>query len=200
MTFDCWRLDALLDEVARGHADGALEQAALQHADGCERCARRLADRRTLSGALRELSVATATPGPPPRLELELRAALRRREESERPQPRAGRRSGAAWVPLAAAAALAALATLGHRSDSPRSVRRMPGPQAQEPVEAVAEFLPLAGARDPLELEGGQIVRLRLPQAALASLGWPVSGDQGTVTAEVVLGRDGMAHAIRLVR
>jgi len=70
-------------------------------------------------------------------------------------------------------------------------------------AETVTEFIPLvAGAPAAAPLESGQLVRVQLPRAALASLGLPLNAERGheTIKADVLLGSDGLAHAIRLVR
>jgi hypothetical protein len=71
-------------------------------------------------------------------------------------------------------------------------------------VETVTEFIPLvAGAPASTPLEGGQLVRVQLPRAALASLGLPLNAERGheeRVSADVLLGNDGLARAIRFVR
>lgn len=79
------------------------------------------------------------------------------------------------------------------------------GLSAAKPNEAetVTEFIPLvAGAPAAAPLESGQLVRVQLPRAALASLGLPLNAERGneTVKADVLLGGDGLAHAIRFVR
>jgi len=70
-----------------------------------------------------------------------------------------------------------------------------------EPVWAT-EFLPLpyAGGSDPFE--SGDVVRIRLPRSALGSLGLPVNEEQAgeAVTADVLIGDDGVARAISFVR
>ena len=50
--------------------------------------------------------------------------------------------------------------------------------------------------------DGGQIVRVELPRTTLASFGLPVNMDRYNekVKADVLLGVDGMAHAIRFVQ
>ncbi len=69
-------------------------------------------------------------------------------------------------------------------------------------AESVTEFIPLvAGAPAASPLESGQLVRVQLPRAALASLGLPLNAERGNepVKADVLLGNDGLAHAIRFV-
>jgi hypothetical protein len=50
--------------------------------------------------------------------------------------------------------------------------------------------------------EGGQVVRVELPRSALASFGLPVNAERinERVKADVVVGNDGIARAIRFVR
>ncbi|HEV2802730.1 MAG TPA: hypothetical protein VGW12_19825 [Pyrinomonadaceae bacterium] len=70
-------------------------------------------------------------------------------------------------------------------------------------MESLTEFIPLvAGAPDAQPLESGQVVRVQLPRAALASLGLPLNAERSneTVKADVLLGNDGLARAIRFVR
>lgn len=68
--------------------------------------------------------------------------------------------------------------------------------------ESVTEFLPLvADAPSATPLEGGQLVRVQLPRAALATLGLPLNAERGNepVKADVLVGNDGLARAIRFV-
>lgn len=70
-------------------------------------------------------------------------------------------------------------------------------------AESVTEFISLvAGAPAATPLEGGQLVRVQLPRSALASLGLPlnVERENESVRADVLLGNDGLARAIRFVR
>jgi hypothetical protein len=69
-------------------------------------------------------------------------------------------------------------------------------------AENVTEFIPLvAGTPSAPPLESGQLVRVQLPRAALASLGLPLNAERGNepVKADVLLGNDGLARAIRFV-
>ncbi|MCA1818061.1 MAG: hypothetical protein LC746_17015 [Acidobacteria bacterium] len=65
-----------------------------------------------------------------------------------------------------------------------------------------SDFVPLVTADAGEPLEGGQMVRVEVPRAALAAFGLPVSGERAgeTVKADVLLARDGTARAIRLLR
>jgi hypothetical protein len=67
--------------------------------------------------------------------------------------------------------------------------------------EISTRFYALPG-NDPLErLDRGRLVRVRLPRPALRAFGFPMNEDRAfeTVKADVILGEDGLARAIRFV-
>jgi hypothetical protein len=85
-----------------------------------------------------------------------------------------------------------------------RSVRRAPRTEVANHVnrEIATDFMPL-GYLNPATLQdGGQIVRVELPRSALVNFGLPVNMDRYNekVKADVLLGVDGLAHAIRFVQ
>jgi hypothetical protein len=75
-------------------------------------------------------------------------------------------------------------------------------PSSEVEVEVATEFFPLIEGHDIDSLETGQIVRIELPGSALAAIGLAGGGESSSepVEAEVVLGHDGLARAIRFVR
>jgi hypothetical protein len=68
--------------------------------------------------------------------------------------------------------------------------------------EITTEFLPITYGGNLSQLDDGQIVRVELPRSALQSFGLPVNTERvgERVKADVLLGHDGVAHAIRFVR
>ncbi|HEX8459024.1 MAG TPA: hypothetical protein VF656_17155 [Pyrinomonadaceae bacterium] len=87
--------------------------------------------------------------------------------------------------------------------DDVRANNQASGASKPGEAESVTEFIPLvAGAPEAQPLESGQVVRVKLPRAALASLGLPLNAERSneTVKADVLLGNDGLARAIRFVR
>ena len=86
-----------------------------------------------------------------------------------------------------------------------RSVKRLPVTTGNSAYETVArnnsEYLPLTYLTAGTAMESGTVVRVELSRSALASLGFNTSGDNSdaAVKAEVILGDDGVARAIRLV-
>ena len=51
-------------------------------------------------------------------------------------------------------------------------------------------------------MEGGQVERIRVPRATLASFGLPMNADRSaeSIPADILFGSDGMPRAIRFVR
>ena len=85
-----------------------------------------------------------------------------------------------------------------------RPVRRMPRSEVANHVnrEIATDFMPL-GYLNPATLQdGGQIVRVEVPRSTLVNFGLPVNMDRYNekVKADVLLGVDGMARAIRFVQ
>ena len=68
--------------------------------------------------------------------------------------------------------------------------------------EIATDFIPLMQGGRFMQGEGGRLVRVELPRSALASFGLPVNAERagGRVKADVLLGEDGLARAIRFVR
>lgn len=66
-------------------------------------------------------------------------------------------------------------------------------------ADTASDFIALSPSSYPLG--DGMVVRVELPRSAPALVGLPIPGGDvsGTVTADVVLGQDGMARAIRFV-
>jgi hypothetical protein len=71
-----------------------------------------------------------------------------------------------------------------------------------EPVVVASEFLPLAYSTVPVT--GGHIVRLEVPSASLGAFGVDladtVSPRPDAVLADIIVGEDGLARAVRFVR
>ncbi|HWS86772.1 MAG TPA: hypothetical protein VN282_07395 [Pyrinomonadaceae bacterium] len=68
--------------------------------------------------------------------------------------------------------------------------------------EVATDFIPLVQVGPYTQAEEGHLVRVELPRAALASFGLPVNVEApgGRVKADVLMGQDGIARAIRFVR
>ena len=68
--------------------------------------------------------------------------------------------------------------------------------------EIATDFIPLVQGGRFGQADGGHLVRVELPRSALVSFGLPVNFERagGRVKADVLLGDDGIARAIRFVR
>jgi hypothetical protein len=81
---------------------------------------------------------------------------------------------------------------------TPKAVSRKIGHRKQ-PQEVVTDFYPLMD--DPLPFERGELLRVSLPASAMRSVGLPVSEErlEDMVQADVLVGQEGLARAIRFV-
>lgn len=72
-----------------------------------------------------------------------------------------------------------------------------------EPTSEIATaFIPLAGGRSFAPAESLQLMRIELPRSALVSFGLPMNVERADqrIKADVLVGNDGVARAIRFVR
>jgi hypothetical protein len=82
------------------------------------------------------------------------------------------------------------------------SSSEQPATESADAREITTEFIPLMQDAGFAQSEGVHLVRVELPRSALSSFGIPVNAEQsgGRVKADVLLGEDGTARAIRFVR
>jgi hypothetical protein len=68
--------------------------------------------------------------------------------------------------------------------------------------EMTTDFIPVTYGGAANLSDGGRMVRVELPRSAMASFGLPINVDRANekIKADVLLGVDGLAHAIRFVR
>ncbi|HKS30640.1 MAG TPA: hypothetical protein VJS44_22630 [Pyrinomonadaceae bacterium] len=68
--------------------------------------------------------------------------------------------------------------------------------------EIATDFMPVSYGDNLNEIDNGRIVRVEMPRSALAQFGIPVSPERSgeRIKADVLIGDDGMARAIRFVR
>ena len=183
---NCHQFDEAILDAARGEpAAPSLRQ----HLAGCSRCAVYLQQQQNLTRGLTAL--ARTTQGVPASdLEDRLLEAFRAQVGVE-VDVRAPWRA----VLGAAAAVLLVVASLLVASrDFERAQNRT--------VSAEAEFVPWPGATALPQFESGQLVRTELPASVLPLLGIePASGvTSEIVMADVLIGQDGLARAVRLAK
>jgi hypothetical protein len=68
--------------------------------------------------------------------------------------------------------------------------------------EIATEFIPLMNREALSQMDGGQVMRVELPRSALMTFGLPMDMERATerIKADVLVGNDGLARAIRFVR
>jgi hypothetical protein len=210
-----------MPELAR---DGEAERG---HALECADCAAGLERHRALAAGLRRIGQESADVAAPARVEAALLAEFRahsRPAALRQPEPR--RFPLLAW--MSAAAAVVALVVLVARDHRPAPVQRsipssshavgalLAQAEAEEPVQAamertaeaddgtgesVEDFVPLPYATAVTPTDDLNVVRMQVQRSAVLALGLSAGADDDseTVLADVLLGPDGMARAIRLV-
>ena len=151
-----------------------------------------------LTAALRALAEDDGREGASPAVEARLLAEVQSIGRARR------RRSYASTLALAAGLALAVAAPLLWRAalrppDAETPAVRVEGPRR----EVATAFFPLVYGSIPFT--DGQIVRMEVPRTALASFGLASPDAQSgsssrTVLADVLVGEDGLARAVRFVR
>jgi hypothetical protein len=181
------------------------------HVRECQACAALLDEQRRLEAGLRSVAAGCARVEAPARVEARLLAAFR--SEAGLAAPRSRRRWSplAAWAGTAAVVAAAALLLFVHE--------RQPVPQPLTATELAAldwadgwqeegdaetasgEFIPLPNAARLAPSEDVNLVRVEVPRSTMIALGYPVAADQEEelVQADVVLGSDGLARAVRFL-
>jgi hypothetical protein len=156
-----------------------------------------------LSSAMNRLSVECATAQPPPEIE----AAVLAEFDAELDRRRRGKRRSWMLAAGALAASLAAIFVLGYRQlvRSPLHTIYVSGevrrsfPSDYRPAEQ--PFVPIPYLAPPAPYERIEVVRMELPVAALIAAGLTVrtTDPGGRVEADVLVGQDGRARAVRLV-
>jgi hypothetical protein len=86
--------------------------------------------------------------------------------------------------------------------NKPKRERRKASVNRSDEAEVVTEFFPLREGEDLTALDSLRVVRVELPASALDEVGLPVDPEMANepIKADVVLGQDGLARAIRFVR
>lgn len=153
-------------------------------------------DEARIGEALRRLRHEVVVPPVDPRREDALLAAFdaHRARSIAGPQRHAGR-----WVWVATAAASIALAAALDWAVVTQTPR--PGGEPSPPAVDTAGFVAWPGASTRPRFESGSLVQVDLPVSSLPALGlWPPPSAGSVVHAEVVVGQDGFARAVRLVQ
>ncbi|MGD0867911.1 MAG: hypothetical protein ABSB88_00045 [Bryobacteraceae bacterium] len=207
-------------------AEGGLEASpGSGHLAECAACAARWDRQQALQAGLRLVSAGMRGEVAPPRVEAGLVAAFRSQARFERGRASSYSPSSYSWWPpvltwASAAAATVVLAVVlmhGSRpvpaSIAPVSAPHRIAPPAVESADAAVDrveedsygadndFIPVPNAARIEPNEDVHLVRVEATRSAMMALGVVVSAENAsdTVVADVVLGSDGMARAVRLV-
>jgi len=154
-------------------------------------------DEQRAMAALRHLARHTVTPEIDRTREAQLLAAFDA-------APRLRRSASWWWWVSGLATAATALIVIGALPDPGRRVRPSSAettPAVQPPREAaVGDFVAWPGSAGLPPLESGELVRVELPVSVLPTLGLrPPASHKPAVTADLLVGQDGLTRAVRLV-
>jgi hypothetical protein len=181
------------------------------HARECQACAAVLDEQRLLRAGLRNVAAGCARQEAPARVEARLLAAFRGQAGMPAPSSRRWWTPLAAWGSATAVVAAASVLLFVHeRRPAPQpltaaelaAVDWTEGWQDEGDAEAATgEFIPLPNAARPAPDENANLVRVEVPRSTMIALGYPVAADRGAelVEADVVLGSDGLARAVRFL-
>lgn len=184
--------------------------AAHPHAQECAACAARMQRASRLSAGLRAMAAGMAGTEAPYRVEARLLTAFR--AQAGNPE---GIRNRRRWIPAATwAAAVAAMIAIGVflvRDRAPAEVERAAPRNVEVAMletsstgfeSAIEEgYLLLPGAAQLGGADGVNILHVELKRSAMMQVGIDVSPERAdeTVRADVMVGSDGLARAVRFV-
>jgi hypothetical protein len=175
-----------------------------EHLKQCPHCAARIDRQRRLASGLRILAHDMSPVAAPPRVEASLIDAFRR--EMAPAGPRLARMRMLPVIPWVAAAAVIAMAAwvAPRRHTAPPAAHHTPavGVELASLVDDGADddgFIPLPNAERVGPNDDVHVVRMELPRSAMLVVGLDVSPERVSerVEAEVMLGPDGLARAVR---
>ena len=151
----------------------------------------------SVTAALRALARDDETLGASPEVEPRLLAEVRSIARGRR------RRNIATVLAVAAVLILAVALPAWRLRGRQAPPAAMPVRSARSTHEVVTSFFPLTYSN--LPSEGAQLVRMQVPRKALVAVGLlsadvPPGALTGTIQADVLVGEDGLARAVRFVR
>ena len=185
-----------------------VDDAGNRHLSECPACAARMSRHRELEAGFRAVAAGFRRVEAPPRVEARLRSAFRRQtgRESRAPSRR--------WMPVVtwatAFATMFCLAALLVRPRQPElarpPVRRNIEFAMVQPQTDSDGFIPLpngagVAAGDAADEDDVNLVRVEVPRSAMIALGLHVSADRDEelVEADILLGSNGIARAVRFL-
>ena len=183
-----------------------------EHLKQCPECTGNWQRQRVLESGIRHLSEDLRRVEAPARVQASLVAAFRA-QQARRPHVMPSR---SAWMPLVSGIAAALLMatglllvhdrpTLPVRHTAAGAVELASLPAASDVADDDSPdsdgFIPLPNAERIAPDENVNVVRVEVPRSAMLAVGLPVSADQSRdlVEADIKMGQDGLARAVRFV-
>jgi hypothetical protein len=190
---NCRQLKLDVIDFARGVALAPSRAVAVEcHLRECASCAAVVERQRAISVALRRLADQKVPALNATRLN-SLMAAVGRRRGRSRPATIA--------VGLSVAASILIVVSLSV------GVTREAPPHSSETAAALTQpgtpetgFVVLPGAAALPRLESGRVIRIEIPESELSAVGLWRAARGGAIQADVLVGQDGLARAVRLVQ
>jgi anti-sigma factor RsiW len=185
--------------------EAGLDAGLRAHLLECPLCAAHYARQRELARGLRQLADDYSGVQAPSRLEARLLRAFRAQHGAP---PAEGRRWLAPLTWAAATALAAGLFLVSAPQPAPPAATaglaslETPAAVVIDETSPEAEgFIPLPNAERIGPGDGFNLVRVEVPRSAMMAVGIPVSADQASdpVEADVLLGSDGLARAVRFL-
>ncbi len=186
------------------------EAQALDHLKECRNCLGRFERHQKLASGLNALGAQMRRVGAPHHLERRLVAAYRAQAEFSGMPPRGAWLAAATWAAgVAATVALAVFLMNGHQPQRTHRITRSMTQLAAVEIPADAdgmadfrnEFIALPNTEDLAPNDEMNMVRVELPRSSMIALGFAVSEERASepVEADVMLGADGVARAVRFL-
>jgi hypothetical protein len=191
----CRQLKFDVIDFARGVALGASREAAVRsHLRSCPSCGVLVERQRAVSAALRRLASGQEVPALNPGRLNTLLSAM------GQPPKRSRRATAAVGLSMAASVLIVASLSVGLQRGalapgSPQVVAAALAP----PMSAETAFVVLPGADALPRLESGRVIRIEISESELTAFGLWSPARAGAVQADVLVGQDGLARAVRLV-
>jgi len=178
------------------------------HVRECARCAALLERQRELARGLRAAAAESRNIEAPARLEARLMTAFRSYNGIVVRPVRSALPDVFVWASALAAVLAVALFLMRPTQPQPHPAQRR-APAAFELAQEMGEesidqqngFIPLPNVARLDDNEDVNVVRVELPRSSMIAVGYAVSADRASepVEAEVMLGADGLAHAVRFL-
>jgi hypothetical protein len=181
----------------------------LEHLRECSGCATRFERHQELASGLQRLGAQMRHMQAPARVERQVVAGFRGRAELDRrgAPPKLWWTVGAWAAGIVVTAGIALFLAGGRQPERTERMRRhatqLAAVEAPAELETIDEsgFIPLPNTERMAPNEEMNLVRVQLPRSAMISLGYAVSEDRAEeqIEADVMLGADGVARAVRFL-